>query len=54
VTGTRRVSKRHMLYNQHNPRIDIDPRTAEIAIEGQPLPPLPTDDLPLNRRYFLL
>jgi len=54
VVGTRRVSKRHMLYNQTNPKIDIDPRTAEIAIDGRPLPPLPGDDLPLNRRYFLL
>jgi urease alpha subunit len=43
-----------MLYNQTNPRIDIHPSTAEIAINGQPLPPLPSDDLPLNRRYFLL
>jgi urease subunit alpha len=54
VTGTRRVSKRHMLHNQANPQITIDPRTAEITIDGQPLPPLPTEDLPLNRRYFLL
>ncbi len=54
VTGTRRVSKRHMLYNQTNPQIDIDPRTAVIAINGQPLPPLPEADVPLNRRYFLL
>jgi urease subunit alpha len=54
VTGVRRVSKRDMLYNQTNPHIAIDPRTAEIAINGQPLPPLPEADLPLNRRYFLL
>jgi len=54
VTGTRRVSKRHMLYNQANPHIAIDPGTAEIAIDGQPLPALPLQDLPLNRRYFLL
>ncbi len=54
VTGTRRVGKRHMLYNQANPHIAIDPRTAEIRIDGQPLPPLPSEDLPLNRRYFLL
>jgi urease subunit alpha len=54
VAGTRRVSKRDMLYNQANPRIEIDPRTAEIAIDGTALPPLPADDLPLNRRYFLL
>lgn len=54
VTGTRRVSKQQMLYNQTNPQIDIDPRSAEITINGQPLPPLPLEDLPLNRRYFLL
>jgi urease subunit alpha len=54
VTGTRRVAKRDMLYNQANPTIDIDPTTAAIAIDGQPLPPLPAEELPLNRRYFLL
>ena len=43
-----------MLYNQANPRIEIDPGSAEIQIDGQPLPPLPDDDLPLNRRYFLM
>ena len=54
VAGTRQVGKRHMLHNQANPRIAIDPRTAEIRIDGEPLPRLPDDDLPLNRRYFLL
>jgi urease subunit alpha len=52
--GTRRVSKRHMLYNQANPHIAIDPHTADIRINGQALPPVPTADVPLNRRYFLL
>jgi urease subunit alpha len=54
VTGTRRVGKRDMLYNGANPRIEIDPRTVEIRIDGAPLPRLPDEDLPLNRRYFLL
>jgi len=54
VTGTRQVSKRHMLYNGANPRIEIDPRTVEIRIDGEPVPLLPDDDLPLNRRYLLL
>jgi urease alpha subunit len=54
VVGTRVVGKRHMLYNQANPRIEIDPRSIEIRIDGAPLPPLPDDDLPLNRRYFLM
>lgn len=54
VSGTRRVSKRHMLYNDANPAITIDPGTSAITINGQPLPDLPDSDLPLNRRYMLL
>src|SRR5262249_16811008 len=54
VTGTRRVSKRHMLYNQANPHIAIDPHTADIRINGEALPPLPTPDVPPNRPYLLL
>jgi len=42
-----------MLYNQASPRIEIDPGTARIAIDGQRLPALPENDFPLNRRYFL-
>jgi urease subunit alpha len=54
VVGTRQVAKRHMLHNQANPRIEIDPATADIRIDGAPLPAIPDDDLPMNRRYFLL
>jgi urease subunit alpha len=54
VNGCRRVGKRHMLYNRANPDIQIDPGSAEVRIDGQPLPDLPTEDLPLNRRYLLL
>jgi urease subunit alpha len=54
VVGTRQVGKQHMLYNQANPRIEIDPGSAEIRIDGKPLPPLPDEDVPLSRRYFLL
>jgi urease subunit alpha len=54
VEGTRRVTKRHMLYNQSNPVLQIDPRTSEIEIDGTPMPTVPTSALPLNRRYMLL
>ena len=54
VVGTRQVGKQHMLYNQANPRIEIDPGSAEIRIDGKPLPLLPDEDVPLSRRYFLL
>jgi urease alpha subunit len=43
-----------MLYSQASPRIEIDPGSAEVRIDGRPLPDLPTNDLPLNRRHFLL
>ncbi len=54
VEGTRRVTKRHMLYNQANPDIAIHPSTGEVMIDGAPLPAMPTGELPLNRRYLLL
>jgi urease subunit alpha len=54
VEGTRRVTKRHMLYNQANPTLQIDPSSSEIVIDGAPLPDVPTSPLPLNRRYLLL
>ncbi len=54
VQGTRRVSKRDMRYNQACPVVEIDPATAEVRIDGRPLPRLPVAELPLNRRYLLL
>jgi urease subunit alpha len=54
VAGTRRVVKRDMLYNQANPAIAIDPGTGEVTVDGRPVPAMPTEALPLNRRYFLL
>jgi urease subunit alpha len=54
VAGTRRVTKHDMLYNRANPTIVVDAGTAEVTIDGQPLPPLPTEDVPLSRRYLLL
>ena len=54
MVGTRQIGKRDLLYNQADPRIEIDPGSAEIRIDGRPLPPLPDDDPRLNRRYFLL
>jgi urease subunit alpha len=54
VSGTRRVTKQHMLYNRANPAIVVDPATADVTIDGQPIPTLPIDDVPLSRRYLLL
>jgi len=42
-----------MLYNQASPRVEVDPATAQVSIDGRPLPELPADELPLNRRYLL-
>ena len=54
VAETRGVFKRDMLGNQANPAIEVDPGTAEVRVDGRPVPPLPDGELPLNRRYFLM
>jgi urease subunit alpha len=54
VAETRRVFKGDMLGNQANPAIEVDPGTAEVRVDGRPVPPLPDGELPLNRRYFLM
>lgn len=54
VEDTRRLSKRHMRYNQANPTIDIDPASGDVFLDGVPLADVPVDPLPLNRRYLLL
>lgn len=54
VEGTRRLSKRDMLRNDALPRIDVNPETYEVRVDGVPATCPPATTLPLARRYFLL
>lgn len=53
VGDTREVGKAQMRNNDVLPRIDIDPETFEIDIEGERIVPAPADRLPLAQLYSL-
>jgi len=42
-----------MINNDALPRIDIDPETFEIAIDGDRVEPAPATELPLAQLYSL-
>ena len=51
--GTRKLNKRHMLHNDACPSIEVDPRTFEVTVDGEPAMCEPARELPLARRYML-
>jgi urease subunit alpha len=53
VRGTRTLSKSHMVRNSYCPKIDVDPETYRVAIDGEYVTCKPARVLPLAQRYFL-
>jgi urease subunit alpha len=53
VTGTRRLGKEAMPLNDALPKIDVDPDTFTVTIEGEQVEPAPATELPMAQRYFL-
>ena len=53
VKNIRQVGKRHMVYNDYTPRMDVDPQTYAVKADGQLLVCEPADILPMAQRYFL-
>ncbi len=53
VRATREIGKADMVNNDALPRIDVDPSTFAIAIDGEPVVPRPAEELPLARLYQL-
>ena len=51
VKDTRGVTKADMVHNDVCPRIDIDPETFSIAIDGEQVTAQPASQLPLAQRY---
>jgi urease alpha subunit len=42
-----------MRYNAASPAVRVDPRTHEVAIDGQVVDIAPAEALPLSTRYFV-
>ena len=53
VANTRTVSKRDMLLNDYQPKMEVDSQTYEVRADGALLSCEPATSLPLAQRYFL-
>lgn len=53
IRPTRDVGKTDMPNNTAMPRLEVDPETFSISIDGEAVRPNPVDELPLAQRYAL-
>lgn len=53
VSGTRKLSKKSMVWNDHLPAMDVDPETYRVRADGELLTCEPASVLPMAQRYFL-
>jgi urease subunit alpha len=53
VGGTRKLSKRDMLWNDACPKITVDPETFNVFVDGVLATCEPAQEVPLARRYML-
>ncbi|MEM7286665.1 MAG: urease subunit alpha, partial [Actinomycetota bacterium] len=53
VEDTRRIGKADMVQNTATPRIEIDPDTFTVTVDGEVMEESPAEELPMAQRYFL-
>jgi len=53
VKNCRRIEKKDMIHNDATPKIDVDPETYEVRVDGVLITCEPARELPLAQRYFL-
>ena len=53
VQGIRNLSKRDMKLNSEMPKIEVDPQTYEVMVDGKLVTCEPAEVLPMAQRYFL-
>jgi urease subunit alpha len=53
VKGTRKLKKKHMLHNAACPKIEVNPETFEVRVDGELATCAPAERLPLAQRYML-
>ncbi|UQI44887.1 urease subunit alpha [Streptomyces sp. HU2014] len=53
IRGTRGLTKADMRNNDARPRVEVDPDTFTVSIDGDPVDPHPVAELPMAQRYFL-
>jgi urease subunit alpha len=53
VRDCRKIGKKDMIHNDATPKIDVDPETYEVRVDGAIITCEPASVLPLAQRYFL-
>ncbi|GGO83984.1 urease subunit alpha [Wenjunlia tyrosinilytica] len=53
ITSTRALTKDDMRENTARPRVEVDPDTFCVRIDGDTVEPAPATELPMAQRYFL-
>ncbi|MFE7110315.1 urease subunit alpha [Streptomyces sp. NPDC057575] len=53
IGSTRGVTKADMRENDATPRVQVDPDSFAVTIDGEPVEPAPAAELPMAQRYFL-
>jgi len=53
VKGTRGVRKKDMIHNALTPKIEVDPQTYQVRVDGELITCEPAETLPMTQRYFL-
>jgi urease subunit alpha len=54
VRGCRSVGKADMVRNSATPRIDVDPETYEVRVDGEIATCAPAESLPLTQLYYIV
>ena len=53
VKGIRNLTKKDMKLNGEMPKLEVDPQTYDVKVDGELITCEPADKLPLAQRYFL-
>lgn len=53
VYGIRKLTKKDLILNDKTPKIDVDPQTYEVRVDGQLVTCEPAEIVPMAQRYFL-
>ncbi len=53
VKGIRTLRKKDMIHNGLTPKLEVDPQTYQVRVDGEPITCEPAEVLPMAQRYFL-
>ena len=53
VRRCRDIGKKDMIHNDRTPRIEVDPETYAVSVDGEPITCEPAKILPMAQRYFM-